>query len=104
MLDEDKQPTGRAALVARDQGLRETTLESLAQLKPVLEGGFHTAGTSSQISDGAAAVLWMYEDKAQALGLKPRARIVTRRWSAPSPTTTSTVRSPRPRGCWSGPA
>jgi acetyl-CoA C-acetyltransferase len=62
--------------VDRDQGLRETTLEGLAALKPVQEGGFHTAGTSSQISDGAAAVLLMSREKAQALGLKPRARIV----------------------------
>ena len=43
----------------------------------MLEGGIHTAGTSSQISDGAAAVLWMDEDKAKALGLTPRARIVS---------------------------
>ena len=42
-----------------------------------MEGGIHTAGTSSQISDGAAAVLWMDEDKARALGLTPRARIVS---------------------------
>jgi acetyl-CoA C-acetyltransferase len=62
--------------IDRDQGLRETTLEGLAALKPVQEGGFHTAGTSSQISDGAAAVLLMSREKAQALGLKPRARIV----------------------------
>ena len=62
--------------VDRDQGLRETSLEKLAALKPVQEGGFHTAGTSSQISDGAAAVLLMSREKAQALGLKPRARIV----------------------------
>jgi len=50
--------------VTRDQGLRDTTLEGLASLKPVLEDGIHTAGTSSQISDGAAAVLWVDEDKA----------------------------------------
>jgi acetyl-CoA C-acetyltransferase len=62
--------------IDRDQGLRETSLEALAGLKPVLEGGFHTAGTSSQISDGAAAVLLASRDKAQALGLKPRGRIV----------------------------
>ncbi len=43
----------------------------------MIEGGIHTAGTSSQISDGAAAVLWMDEDKAKALGLRPRARIVS---------------------------
>jgi len=66
---------GQNVVVDRDQGLRETTLEGLAKLKPVIEGGIHTAGTSSQISDGAAAVLWMSADKANALGLKPRARI-----------------------------
>jgi acetyl-CoA C-acetyltransferase len=76
VLDEQKQPTAERHMVSRDQGLRETTLEGLAALKPVIEGGIHTAGTSSQISDGAAAVLWMDEDKAKALGLKPRARIV----------------------------
>jgi acetyl-CoA C-acetyltransferase len=63
-------------LVSRDQGLRETTVEGLAKLKPVIEGGVHTAGTSSQISDGAAAVLLMDSDKARELGLRPRARIV----------------------------
>ncbi|MFI6324056.1 steroid 3-ketoacyl-CoA thiolase [Nonomuraea sp. NPDC050556] len=63
--------------VTRDQGLRETTAEGLAKLKPVLgENGFHTAGTSSQISDGAAAVLLMSEEAAQRHGLRPRARIV----------------------------
>jgi acetyl-CoA C-acetyltransferase len=41
-----------------------------------MEGGIHTAGNSSQISDGAAAVLWTSADKAAALGLKPRARIL----------------------------
>ena len=55
MLDADRQPTGETATVDRDQGLRETTAEGLAGLKPVLDGGLHTAGTSSQISDGAAA-------------------------------------------------
>jgi acetyl-CoA C-acetyltransferase len=77
VLDEQKQPTSERAFVTRDQGLRDTTLEGLASLKPVLDGGIHTAGTSSQISDGAAAVLWMDEDKAKALGLRPRARIVS---------------------------
>ncbi len=63
--------------VARDEGLRETTLEKLASLKPVArENGVHTAGNSSQISDGASAVLMMTEEKAAALGLTPRARIV----------------------------
>ena len=77
VLDEQKQPTSDRHMVSRDQGLRDTTLEGLSQLKPVMEGGIHTAGTSSQISDGAAAVLWMDEDKAKALGLRPRARIVS---------------------------
>jgi acetyl-CoA C-acetyltransferase len=75
-LGADRQPTGQSALVDRDQGLRETTAEGLAKLKPVLEGGLHTAGTSSQISDGAAAVLLADESRARELGLKPRARII----------------------------
>jgi acetyl-CoA acetyltransferase family protein len=59
-----------------DQGLRETTLEGLAQLKPAFkEDGKITAGNSSQVSDGAAAVMLMAREKADALGLKPRARI-----------------------------
>ncbi|MEX3644095.1 steroid 3-ketoacyl-CoA thiolase, partial [Mycolicibacterium porcinum] len=77
VIDENKQPTAEWNTVSRDQGLRDTTAEGLASLKPVIEGGIHTAGTSSQISDGAAAVLWMDEDKAKALGLKPRARIIS---------------------------
>lgn len=77
VIDENKQPTAERHMVGRDQGLRETTADGLAALKPVMEGGLHTAGTSSQISDGAAAVLWMDEDKAKALGLKPRAQIVS---------------------------
>jgi acetyl-CoA C-acetyltransferase len=62
--------------VATDQGLRDTTTDALAALKPVVPGGIHTAGNSSQISDGAAAVLWMSEHRARADGLRPRARIV----------------------------
>ncbi|MFV0496246.1 steroid 3-ketoacyl-CoA thiolase [Mycobacterium sp.] len=77
VLDENKQPTTERAPVSRDQGLRETTREGLSQLKPVMEGGIHTAGTSSQISDGAAAVLWMDEAVARAHGLTPRARIIS---------------------------
>ena len=65
-------------IVDRDGGLRETTMEGLAKLKPVLPDGIHTAGTSSQISDGAAAVLWMDRAKAEGLGLRPRARVVAR--------------------------
>jgi acetyl-CoA acyltransferase len=59
-----------------DQGLRETTLEGLAGLKPAFkEDGKITAGNSSQVSDGAAGVLLMAREKADALGLKARARI-----------------------------
>ncbi|MBJ7287667.1 steroid 3-ketoacyl-CoA thiolase [Williamsia sp.] len=74
-MTKEGEPTGAILDVARDQGLRDTTIESLGNLKPVLEGGIHTAGTSSQVSDGAAAVLLMDEDKAKALGLTPRARL-----------------------------
>src|ERR1700733_7683008 len=61
-----------------DQGIRpDTNLEALAQLKPAFKpDGKITAGNASQISDGAAAVLLMSADKAKALGLRPRARIV----------------------------
>ena len=76
VLDPDRQPTGETRTVDRDEGLRETSLEALARLRPVLEGGVHTAGTSSQISDGAAAILLMEAARARALGLRPRARIV----------------------------
>ncbi len=68
------------ALMKADEGLRETTMESLAKLKPSFrpeeEGGRVTAGNSSQITDGAAALLIMSEEKAAALGLTPRARFV----------------------------
>jgi acetyl-CoA C-acetyltransferase len=63
--------------VTRDEGLRETSLEALAKLKPVgRENGVHTAGSSSQITDGAAAVLLASAAAARDLGLRPRARIV----------------------------
>jgi acetyl-CoA acyltransferase len=62
---------------ASDQGIRpDTSLQKLAELKPAFkEDGKITAGNSSQVSDGAAAVLLMSREKADALGLKPRARI-----------------------------
>ena len=75
VLDDEGKPTGETRVVDADQGLRETTLEGLAGLKSVLPDGLHTAGTSSQISDGAAALLIMDEARAAELGLKPRARI-----------------------------
>ncbi|MVU79308.1 steroid 3-ketoacyl-CoA thiolase [Nocardia sp. ET3-3] len=76
-VDKEGNLTGEFADISRDQGLRETTREGLAKLKPVVEGGIHTAGTSSQISDGASAVLLMDEKAAQREGLRPRARIVS---------------------------
>jgi acetyl-CoA C-acetyltransferase len=74
-VDADGKPTGESAIVARDEGLRDTSLEKLAQLKPVIEGGIHTAGTSSQITDGAAAVLLASDEGVRRHGLRPRARI-----------------------------
>jgi acetyl-CoA C-acetyltransferase len=62
--------------VARDEGLRDTSLEALGQLKTVLPDGIHTAGTSSQISDGAAAVLLTSERWATEHELKPLAAVV----------------------------
>lgn len=76
-VDDEGNPTGTTHRVTRDEGLRETTLEKLASLKPVArENGVHTAGNSSQISDGAAALMMMTAERAEALGLRPRARVV----------------------------
>jgi acetyl-CoA acetyltransferase family protein len=67
-------------MVTTDGGLRETTMESLGNLKPSFrpeeEGGRVTAGNSSQITDGASAMLIMSEERATQLGLTPRARFV----------------------------
>ncbi|MFQ5558551.1 MAG: acetyl-CoA C-acyltransferase, partial [Acidimicrobiales bacterium] len=77
VLDDAGDPTGDTVTVTRDGGLRETTLEGLSQLKPVArDGGVHTAGTASQISDGAGAVLMTTATRAAELGLTPMARIV----------------------------
>jgi acetyl-CoA acyltransferase len=79
---------GHRILVEQDEGIRpDTTMEKLGQLKPAfVEGGKITAGNSSQISDGAAAVLIMAKRKAEELGLKPRARIVARAAIGSDPT------------------
>ena len=77
VLDAEGKPTGETRVVSRDEGLRETSLEKLATLKPVEADGVHTAGTSSQVSDGASAVLLASPERASALGLRARARIVT---------------------------
>ncbi|MGZ4711284.1 MAG: thiolase family protein, partial [Acidimicrobiales bacterium] len=67
------------AMHTRDEGIRPgTTVETLANLKPAFKpDGVVTAGNSSQIADGASAVLIMSEEKANALGLTPRARFHT---------------------------
>ncbi len=76
-VGEDGAPTGTTHVVDRDEGLRETSLDQLAQLRPVArEDGVHTAGNSSQISDGAAAVMVATEERAAELGLTPKARVV----------------------------
>jgi acetyl-CoA C-acetyltransferase len=76
-VDEEGVPTGTTHTVSADEGLRESSLEGLAKLKAVArEDGVHTAGSSSQISDGAAAVLLMTAAKAEELGLTPMARVV----------------------------
>jgi acetyl-CoA C-acetyltransferase len=76
-VDDEGKPTGTTHHVARDEGLRDTSIEALAGLKPVARpDGVHTAGSSSQISDAAAALLMMTAAKAAELGLRPRARIV----------------------------
>ena len=71
--------TGSTRQITRDEGIREdTTLEKLSALQPAFQSdGKVTAGNSSQISDGAAALLVMGEDTAERLGMTPRARVRT---------------------------
>ena len=76
ILNEKFEPTGETRTVTKDEGLRETTLESLGGLEPVPGQSIHTAGSSSQVSDGAAAVIMASGDACERLGFKPRAKIV----------------------------
>jgi acetyl-CoA C-acetyltransferase len=77
VLDDAGKRTDQSVIFDTDEVPRETSLEALATLKPVArENGVHTAGTSSQIADGAAAVLLMSAQKAKELGLTPLARVV----------------------------
>jgi acetyl-CoA C-acetyltransferase len=77
VFDDKGEKTGATKVFDRDEIPRNTSLEALAGLKPVArENGIHTAGQSSQIADGAAAVLMMSAAKAKELGLTPKARIV----------------------------
>ena len=73
---QDGKPTSETHHVTRDGGLRETTLEILGGLRTNMPDGVHSAGTSSQITDGAAAVLMMSRERADALGLEVKATIV----------------------------
>jgi acetyl-CoA C-acetyltransferase len=77
ILGDDGRPTGATRLVERDECLRETTLDGLAQLNPVVNAeGVHTAGSSSQIADAASAVLLTTRRRAEELGVRPLARVV----------------------------
>ena len=76
VLNEKFEPTGETRIISKDEGLRETTLESLQGLDAVPGQEIHTAGTSSQISDGAAAVIMASEKACEELGVKPRAKII----------------------------
>ena len=76
-IGEDGEISEETVMISKDEGLRETTMESLAALKPTgRKDGVHTAGTSSQISDGAGALLLMTSKKAAELGVTPLARII----------------------------
>ena len=76
VIGEGGERTGEVVTVSRDEVPRETSLARLAELKPVARpDGVHTAGTSSQIADGAAAVLLMSAERAEALGVRPIARV-----------------------------
>jgi acetyl-CoA C-acetyltransferase len=77
LVAEDGSTNGQTRRFDCDEGLRDTSLDALAKLKPVARpDGVHTAGSASQISDGAAAVLLASEEKVDELGLRARARIV----------------------------
>ena len=76
ILNEKFEPTGETRTISKDEGLRATTLESLQGLDPVPGQELHTAGTSSQVSDGAAAVIMASAEACERLGVKPRAKIV----------------------------
>lgn len=81
-------PHSKGGFADRDNGVREgQTMEALARLAPVFErpAGTVTAGNSSQISDGAAALLVMSEARAESLGLEPLGRLVDYAWSGCDP-------------------
>jgi acetyl-CoA C-acetyltransferase len=77
-LGVEGKPTDEITIVSADEGIRDTTLEGLSKLKSTGRdgGGVHTAATSSQISDGASAVLLMSQQRAAELGVSPMAEII----------------------------
>jgi len=85
---EAARPDGTTAVFDTDEGVRmEPSLEKMAALPPAFKpDGVVTAGNSSQISDGAAALLIMSREKAEALGLRPRARFVATALAGVDPT------------------
>jgi len=76
VLNEKFEPTGEMQTITQDEGIRETSLEALAGLNPVPGQEIHTAGSSSQVSDGAAVVILANQKAVDALGLKPKAKII----------------------------
>ncbi len=93
--------TGHVAPRRPRRGARDTSMEALAGLKPVMPTAVHTAGNSSQISDGAAAILWASKRMARALKLRPRARIVAQALVGSDPRFVWTGRSTRRARCCS---
>jgi len=77
VVDKEGNPTGETHTVSRDEGLRATDMESLGQLNPVPGQDIHTAGSSSQVSDGAAVVIVASKAGLEKYGLTPRAKIVS---------------------------
>ncbi len=75
-VDKEGKPTGKTQVVDRDEGLRATTMEALGSLQPVPGQDIHTAGSSSQVSDGAAAVILASAAACKKYNLTPRAKIV----------------------------
>ena len=77
VVDKEGNATGETHVVSKDEGLRATDLESLASLDPVPGQDVHTAGSSSQVSDGAAVVILASQAAIDKYGLTPRAKIIS---------------------------
>lgn len=76
LIDKEGKPTGETHVMSRDEGLRATTMEALGTLKAIPGQDIHTAGSSSQVSDGAAAVILASAAACKKYNLTPRAKIV----------------------------